>query len=548
MQNSFVSETMLTLFVISDRHDFVLNHHPIPNVAIELNLSLIETGPASKERSPRFINLDEIKNSLLAYQNEEGHEIDVLVWDVVINTQSYFDYFLEALGHHFPLLNFLIRLPKVPDFEVESKQANVFFYDGQASLIAIRSQLQLLLSDKKKLAKLKVFQKNYRAFQTLYEQKAEVLESAVGVMTLEASGRVYSANDYVLKLLSQPLWAVLNRPLNDLFKMNLSDLKETAQEVRFFKGNGRFGWVEMYRAVLQKQPGVEVILLRDISAFKAREKMEDFQHYQDGLLRAKKELKHNVGNTLNSMVATADVLSDSVQNFEKMAHYIARFLSQNTNDSSRALAFLQQVNQTYSVEAFKEAVSFSNTLEMDIKELVTFFDKGAEVGVSSSDQAFLMVDLSELLDGLMSSMSAFLSVKEVSIRLVESPQVILLKVPSNELFHALLNLIKNAVEALTESQSGIDAEHKMITVATRVLDEGGVNLEVHDTAGGLSEALFKVVFEKGFTTKSTGTGEGLHSVANFMRFHDGEVSVSSNPKSGTLFCLKFPASKAVIST
>lgn len=232
MQNSFVSETMLTLFVISDRHDFVLNHHPIPNVAIELNLSLTEAGPASKERSPRFINLDEIKNSLLAYQNEEGHEIDVLVWDVVINTQSYFDYFLEALGQHYPLLNFLIRLPKVPDFEVESKQANVFFYDGQASLFAIRSQLQLLLSDKKKLAKLKVFQKNYRAFQTLYEQKAELLESAVGVMTLEASGRVYSANDYVLKLLSQPLWAVLNRPLNDLFKMNVSDLKETAQEVQ----------------------------------------------------------------------------------------------------------------------------------------------------------------------------------------------------------------------------------------------------------------------------------------------------------------------------
>ncbi len=67
-------------------------------------------------------------------------------------------------------------------------------------------------------------------------------------------------------------------------------------------------------------------------------------------------------------------------------------------------------------------------------------------------------------------------------------------------------------------------------------------LEVVDTGSGIPEDIMPFIFEPFFTTKKEGhgTGLGLSSVMGTVRTYHGEVTVRSEPGSGTTFSLLFP--------
>jgi C4-dicarboxylate-specific signal transduction histidine kinase len=103
------------------------------------------------------------------------------------------------------------------------------------------------------------------------------------------------------------------------------------------------------------------------------------------------------------------------------------------------------------------------------------------------------------------------------------------------LFQVLLNLVKNAVEAIEVSAK----PERLITLQT-FQDVSETRLIVHDSGDGIAEENLNRVFHFGFTTKSKGTGHGLHSVANFMDACQGKIEVASSAEAGTSFILVFP--------
>jgi signal transduction histidine kinase len=101
---------------------------------------------------------------------------------------------------------------------------------------------------------------------------------------------------------------------------------------------------------------------------------------------------------------------------------------------------------------------------------------------------------------------------------------------SDELTQVLLNLCKNAVEAMP--QGG--------TLRVRGLCAGAqVRLEVSDTGEGISEGVN--IFEPFVTTKKKGTGLGLAIVQQIVAAHEGTLTYTSTPGQGTTFTLQLPA-------
>ncbi|MHB9294955.1 putative Adaptive-response sensory-kinase SasA [Pillotina sp. SPG140] len=96
---------------------------------------------------------------------------------------------------------------------------------------------------------------------------------------------------------------------------------------------------------------------------------------------------------------------------------------------------------------------------------------------------------------------------------------------------ALLNLIKNALEAMPNGGT--------LTIATRVLD-ADVLITVHDTGSGIAEDHLPKIFEPYFTTKETGSGLGLTLVYKIIREHNGEISIKSKHGEGTTFSILLP--------
>ncbi|MDT4762941.1 two-component system sensor histidine kinase NtrB [Sphaerochaeta sp. PS] len=110
-----------------------------------------------------------------------------------------------------------------------------------------------------------------------------------------------------------------------------------------------------------------------------------------------------------------------------------------------------------------------------------------------------------------------------------------LEFDENLLKQALLNLIKNAMNAM-EGGGKIRLQAKA--------DGNHVVIMVSDTGTGMDDETLQKIFEPYFTTKATGTGLGLTVVYKIMKEHHGDISVESKLGEGTTFTLSFPIPKS----
>ncbi len=103
----------------------------------------------------------------------------------------------------------------------------------------------------------------------------------------------------------------------------------------------------------------------------------------------------------------------------------------------------------------------------------------------------------------------------------------------NQTRRAILNIIKNAIEAIgnngkIEVFSRIYREKKMIC------------LYIKDSGCGIPEEKLEKIFEPFYTTKTTGSGLGMHITYQIMKEHGGEIRITSTEGKGTTVALCFP--------
>jgi PAS domain S-box-containing protein len=111
---------------------------------------------------------------------------------------------------------------------------------------------------------------------------------------------------------------------------------------------------------------------------------------------------------------------------------------------------------------------------------------------------------------------------------------------ANELEQVLLNLLKNAAQAIHQRED--DSEPGRIILRTK-LNPPWAEIQVEDNGIGMSESVRKRIFEPFFTTKEVGQGTGLGlSVSYFIitNNHKGQMEVQSTQGQGTCFTLRLP--------
>ena len=111
---------------------------------------------------------------------------------------------------------------------------------------------------------------------------------------------------------------------------------------------------------------------------------------------------------------------------------------------------------------------------------------------------------------------------------------------ANELEQVLLNLLKNAAQAIHQREDS--RTPGQITLRTR-LAPPWAEIQVEDNGLGMPESVRKRIFEPFFTTKEVGQGTGLGlSVSYFIitNNHKGQMEVQSKAEQGTCFTLRLP--------
>ncbi|TVS15257.1 MAG: sensor histidine kinase [Planctomycetaceae bacterium] len=106
-----------------------------------------------------------------------------------------------------------------------------------------------------------------------------------------------------------------------------------------------------------------------------------------------------------------------------------------------------------------------------------------------------------------------------------------IKLDEQTLHAALVNLVKNSIEAMPDGGE---------LVARTRLTRNGVALDLIDTGCGMDTQTAIKMFEAFYSTKNGGSGLGLPTARKIIEAHGGLISVQSELDCGTKFTLEFP--------
>ena len=167
----------------------------------------------------------------------------------------------------------------------------------------------------------------------------------------------------------------------------------------------------------------------------------------------------------------------------------------------------------------------------------------------SNDRQLLPCDLTELVGRTLEiantdfELRPELNFHQLEIRCDLIENLPLVDCIHSEIQQVLLNLLKNAAQAIQAHFASADSHyHGIITISTRQEEDKAV-IKVTDNGAGMDEDVRKRIFEPFFTTKDVGTGTGLGlSVSYFIvtNNHKGSMVVITQPGKGSCFTLKLP--------
>lgn len=164
-----------------------------------------------------------------------------------------------------------------------------------------------------------------------------------------------------------------------------------------------------------------------------------------------------------------------------------------------------------------------------VQNLLTF------ARTSHSDRAAL--DVNSTMEQAMALIQPQAKIHRVSVLTNLAKALPLVLGNKNQLEQVILNLAKNAIDAMPNGGS--------LTLSTELLEQSPhswVCLRFVDDGAGIPPALQSKIFDPFFTTKpiGQGTGLGLSLVSEIVQKHSGEISVESRP-GRTEFLVKLPA-------
>ncbi|MEA3354001.1 MAG: HAMP domain-containing sensor histidine kinase, partial [Campylobacterota bacterium] len=194
----------------------------------------------------------------------------------------------------------------------------------------------------------------------------------------------------------------------------------------------------------------------------------------------------------------------------------------STTNSLLLKSMMDKYEQAYFNERLENISEYSQHLSSTIDDFRNFFKKNKEKRQIQIDTLFE--------DALRITQE---SMENKSIKIIkEYKSKDSIETYPNELRQVILNLIKNAEDALVEK----DVENRWVKLVTYKQDNKTI-MEIRDNAGGIDESIIDKIFEPYYSTKTNkdGTGLGLYMSKTIIEDHcNGSLTVA-NSKDGAIF-------------
>lgn len=255
---------------------------------------------------------------------------------------------------------------------------------------------------------------------------------------------------------------------------------------------------------------------------------------------------HNVGNILNSVITSSQIIKRKVGNSSNKKVLMAnRMLRTNIHnletfirDDPKGMQLME-----YYLKLEEPILKEQEEIDEDVNRLIEKVNTIRDVIMAQQSHASKgfqeeLMELGDVVeDALTIVHNAF---RRAGITMERQFEIVgKVFVQKVKLIHILVNLLKNAREALAGNEEG--TRKVLIVIDT----DGEYNyIHITDNGVGIAEENMGKLFIHGYTTKPSGHGFGLHSCANSMTEMSGNIwAESDGPGLGATFVLQFPQVK-----
>ncbi len=191
-------------------------------------------------------------------------------------------------------------------------------------------------------------------------------------------------------------------------------------------------------------------------------------------------------------------------------------------------------------EIIKKHLEKENIENESINKALNCIQKSAKminnslIDLKSVDNIKLQVcDLRRIIEECSSLAKVYIHDKKINIisNIKEDASIY---VDENKFMACIINLIKNAVEAI---------ENKGEIIISSEIKDGNVIISVANDGKAITPAAQRDLFSEGFTTKRTGSGLGLFICKNNLKQQDADLYLVQSTAKKTEFQIKVPALK-----
>jgi len=352
-----------------------------------------------------------------------------------------------------------------------------------------------------------------------------------GVLVVDENGRVIYFNQAVTRLIGlpageedQPITKFL--PEVDWRKISRADRAGgghvTRHEFEVFYPRPRF--LRLYAAPLDGEAtgssGVALILH---DATEARQKtfeaIESERVQALTLLAA--SVAHEIGNPLNALHIHLQLMEREVKKLKRDDCGVMR---------DKKTSRITHHASPDTVEVAKKLEQYLDVAKGEIHRLdyiVTQF-LGA---IRPAPLSLKLASLNDVVNITLDLLRPEIENRGITIKTKLARQLTSTPVDATQLQQVLVNLAKNAAQAMTTGGT--------LTLQTGENNDG-VWVSVADTGGGIPQEQINHIFEPFYTTKKKGSGLGLMIVQRIVRAHNGRIELESNVGKGTTFRVWLP--------
>ena len=293
-------------------------------------------------------------------------------------------------------------------------------------------------------------------------------------------------------------------------------------------------YIEVAGRPLQDESGKRrggVIVFRDVTERKRTEEALA-RAYTQGRLEIVDTLLHNIGNAINSvtigigtvyeslvknrLTGRLRALADAIEGYQDdFGDYVT-----NHPQGQKVAPFIVGLADDFMSQDQKLAETVSRVQDRaeHIADIVRMQKSLGKSSVYRKD-----VNLRQAIDDAITVLAESIRKRDIEVHIDcnNTPEEI--RTQESQFHQMLVNLIKNSVEAIDELAVSIGfGEPPFIKIRCYVKLNSFI-LEVTDNGIGIEKDKFTIIFGGDYTTKESGSGLGLHSIANFVDGLNGKI-------------------------